>query len=436
MLRVLIITYYWPPSGGAGVQRWLKFVKYLRDFGIEPIIYTHSNGEIPSVDESLMKDVPEGITVLKQPIWEPYGFYKKLLGKKSNEKINTGFLTEQKKSKQIESFSVFVRGNFFIPDARKFWIKPSIIYLTDYLSQNKVDAIISTGPPHSMHLIALGLKKKLPHLPWLADFRDPWTNIDFYKELKLTSWADQKHKKLENQVLTSADVVLSIGQTLSEELKELGAKHVTTITNGFDQEDLPSTKPVLDQKFTIAHIGSMTKTRNPKVLWQALGELVKENPDFSAELAIKLVGKADVHVMETIQQFGLEKHLHKIDYIPHQEVILEQQKSHILLLVVNAAPNAKGILTGKVFEYLAAQRPIIAIAPEDGDLASIIDQTKTGKVFPDQSENCSALKQHLLERFTERNNAYKADPEKYLNYSRKHLTMQLSEVIKEVVNRH
>jgi hypothetical protein len=271
------------------VQRWLKFVKYLRDFGIEPIIYTHSNGEIPSVDESLLKDVPEGITVLKQPIWEPYGFYKKLLGKKSNEKINTGFLTEQKKPKRIESFSVFVRGNFFIPDARKFWIKPSTNYLTDYLKNNPVDAVISTGPPHSMHLIAMGLKKNFPDLPWIADFRDPWTNIDFYKDLKLTTWADKKHKRLEREVLQTANTVITIGKTLGNELVELGAKKCVVIHNGFDESDLPQEghQPPLDSKFTIAHIGSMNKARNPNVLWQALSELVKENSEFSEITPIK-----------------------------------------------------------------------------------------------------------------------------------------------------
>jgi glycosyltransferase involved in cell wall biosynthesis len=435
MTKVLIITYYWPPSGGAGVQRWLKFVKYLRDFGIEPIIYTHSNGEIPSVDLSLEKDIPQGIEVLKQPIWEPYGFYKKLMGKKSNERINTGFLTEQKKPKRTEGFSIWVRGNFFIPDARKFWIKPSTKFLTEYLTQNKVDAIISTGPPHSMHLIALGIKKQFPQLPWIADFRDPWTNIDFYKDLRLTKWADQKHKRLEKEVLSTANAVLSVGQTLSQELKDLGAKRVITITNGFDEEDLPKSKPILDEKFTIAHIGSMTRTRNPIVLWKALQELEKENSDFASQLQIKLVGKADIYVMETLRQYELEKFLNKIDYIPHQEVIAEQQKSHVLLLVVNDAPNAKGILTGKVFEYLAAQRPILAIAPEDGDLARVIQETQTGKVFADRTENYSALKKHLLDRFAKRHNNFNEDPEKYLNYSRKHLTMQLSEVIKEVVNR-
>jgi glycosyltransferase involved in cell wall biosynthesis len=434
MIKVLIITYYWPPSGGAGVQRWLKFVKYLRDFGIEPIIYTHSNGEIPSVDESLVKDVPEGVLVLKQPIWEPYGFYKKLLGKKSNEKINTGFLTEQKKPKRIESFSVFIRGNFFIPDARKFWIKPSTNYLSDYLKNNPVDAVISTGPPHSMHLIAMGLKKKFPTLPWIADFRDPWTNIDFYKDLKLTIWADKKHKRLEREVLQTANTVITVGKTLGEELVSLGAKKMVVIPNGFDESDLPKEeqKPSLDSKFTIAHIGSMNKARNPAILWQALSELVNENNEFSKELSIKLVGKVDYLVQQQLKAFQLDTYLNKIDYIPHSEVIVEQQKSHVLLLVVNDAPNAKGILTGKIFEYLAAQRPIVAIAPKDGDLAEVLQKTETGVVFEDHTTQVDSLKSHILELFQNRHLPYIAN-QNFMQFSRRNLTKELAEVVRGVV---
>ena len=200
MKRVLIISYYWPPSGGAGVQRWLKFVKYLRSFGWEPVVYTPENPEFPETDLSLAKDIPPGLEVIKQPIWEPYDTYKKLLGQKKEDKINAAFLSEKKKNSMLENFSVWVRGNFFIPDARKFWIRPSVKFLLNYLETNPVKAVISTGPPHSMHLIAMALAKKIK-LPWLADFRDPWTNIDFYKDLRLSARADARHKKLEKKVL-------------------------------------------------------------------------------------------------------------------------------------------------------------------------------------------------------------------------------------------
>ena len=178
MKRVLIITYYWPPAGGSAVYRWLKFTKYLREFGWEPVIYTAENGEYTELDPDNVKDIPSGVTVLKQPIWEPYNFYKRFIGQKKTEKINVGFLTEKKKPALAERISVWVRGNFFIPDARCFWVKPSVKYLSAWLAKNPVDMVISSGPPHSMHLIAMKLKKQF-NLPWIADFRDPWTNIDF-----------------------------------------------------------------------------------------------------------------------------------------------------------------------------------------------------------------------------------------------------------------
>src|SRR6218665_101383 len=224
MKKVLVITCYWPPAGGAGVQRWLKFVKYMRDFGWEPVVYTAENGEMPVVDESLQKDVPPGLTLLKTPIWEPYTIYKRFIGRKKEDKINASFLSENKKTGLAEKISVWVRGNFFIPDARRFWIKPSIRYLQDYIRKENIQYVISTGPPHSMHLIARGLKKGNPSIKWIADFRDPWTNIDFYEKLMLSGPADRKHHTQELSVLRQADLVLSIGESMSLEFEEICRK--------------------------------------------------------------------------------------------------------------------------------------------------------------------------------------------------------------------
>ena len=426
MKKVLIITYYWPPSGGAGVQRWLKFVKYLREFGWEPIVYTPENAEMPSLDNSLIKDVPEGVEVLKTPIWEPYDAYKKLVGQKKEEKINAGFLSENKKPKRTEKLAVWVRGNFFIPDARKFWIKPSVEYLKNYLKDNPVDVIISTGPPHSMHLIAKEIKRSL-EIKWVADFRDPWTNIDFYKDLMLSNAADKKHKRLEKEVIQEADVVLSVGATMGKELTELGAKRSEVITNGYDIEE--NVEPVvLDNKFSIAHIGTMTKSRNPTILWEILSSLAEENEKFKNRLEIKLVGKVDVTVMDSIEKFNLSSYVRKIKYLPHNEVVLEQRKSHLLLLVINDTPNAKGILTGKFFEYMSSGRPTLCIGPNDGDVAEIMRETEAGSVF--ESKDGEALKQYILKSF-EGNSAFKTNSfvEKY---SRKLLTKKLVSILDSI----
>lgn len=404
MKKVLVITYYWPPAGGAGVQRWLKFVKYMRSFGWEPVVYTALNGEMPVIDRSLEKDVPEGLSVLRTEIWEPYSIYKRFIGRKKEDKINASFLNENKKGGLAEKISVWIRGNFFIPDARRFWIKPSIRYLSDYIQTNTITHVISTGPPHSMHLIALGLKKKFKQLRWLADFRDPWTNIDFYEKLMLSSWADKKHHRQEMSVLKEADIVLSIGNAMNEELREMyldaGGENPSkfrVITNGFDAEDVSNSEVLKDKKFSVAHIGTLVKDRNPEVLWQVLQDLVKNNLEFKKQLEIKLVGKVDFYVKEQLKAYGLQKYIRMIDYLPHAEVIEEQRRSRVLLLLVNNTKNAKGILTGKFFEYMASGSPILAIGPVDGDLAAILRETNTGLIS--DFEDKETLRKNILAWF-------------------------------------
>lgn len=435
MKRVLVITYYWPPSGGAGVQRWLKFVKYLNHFGWEPVVYTAENGEMPVIDLSLEKEIPKNTTVLKTKIWEPYSVYKAFIGKKQNEKINASFLSENKKPSLTEKISVWIRGNFFIPDARKFWIKPSIKYLKQYLKNNPVDAIISSGPPHSMHLIALGLKKEFPQVKWVADFRDPWTNIDFYNELMLTAVSDNKHRSLEKEVLINADSVISIGSGMNEEFKQILGSNpdkFTVITNGYDEDDLYTGVLEKDKKFSIAHIGTLVKSRNPETLWKVLKELTESNADFSSNLEIKLVGKVDYYVNERLKHFQLDRYVRKIDYLPHNEVIKEQQKTKVLLLLVNNTPNAKSILTGKIFEYLAANVPILAIGPTDGDLAAILNKTKSGLIsdFDDEIQ----LKKNILQLYNHYD--FKSNQDEIKKYSRRELTRTLSELLNKLCNKN
>tara|TARA_Y100001978_G_scaffold58735_1_gene52900 strand:- start:113 stop:1399 length:1287 start_codon:yes stop_codon:yes gene_type:complete len=428
MKRVLIITYYWPPSGGAGVQRWLKFVKYLRSFNWEPIVFTIENGEFPVLDYDLNKEIPDGVEVLKVPAWEPYKMYKLFSGKNKTDGINSGFLSEKKGSSLVESLSKWIRGNLFIPDARKFWIKPANQFLNHYLQNNAIDVIISSGPPHSTHLIGLSLKNKF-QIPWLSDFRDPWTNIDFYKDLKLTKIADQKHKKLENDVLVQSDIVLTIGKQLSKELKTLGAKRVEIIENGFDPQDfLDDTNHELDEKFSIAHIGSFTPSRNHLVLWKALSHLVDEQEEFKSKLEIKLIGKVDYSVLQSIKDFGLDTYLKKIEYVSHSEVIKHQKTSKLLLLMVNNTPNAKGIVTGKVFEYMASKRPILAIGPKDGDLGEILTQTSSGIVCDyDNVENLSSTIWRIFKDDTKFENNISL-------YSRVKLTEKLVNLLNEVIS--
>ena len=378
MKRVLIITYYWPPSGGSGVQRWLKMSKYLPEYGWQPVIYTTKDAEYPITDPTLEKDVAPEAEVIRRPIVEPYNFYKKFLGLKKQEKIKAGFASESKKSGWKERLSVWIRGNFFIPDARCWWVKPSVRYLKHYLKEQPVDAIISTGPPHSMHLIAQKLKKTL-NILWIADFRDPWTEIDFYDELHLTRWADRKQHKLERQVLTQADEVVTVSWNWAKGLERLGNRDVQVIQNGYDWVFNPTEeKPTLSEAFTLTHLGVIGPARNAPTLWQALRELKEEIEGFGKSLKIRLVGQVDQSVVQNLDTCGLTENTELITHVPHDEVKRIQDTTQILLLLVNNAPNAKGILTGKLYEYLASGRPILAIGPEDGDAARLLKETQAG----------------------------------------------------------
>lgn len=433
MKKVLIVTYYWPPSGGAGVQRWLKFTKYLRNFGWEPVIYTVENGEYPETDFSLLKDIPENILVIKKPIWEPYHLYKKFIGQKSTEKINTGFLTEKKKPGLAEKISVWMRGNLFIPDARRFWINPSVKFLSEYLKSNPVDALITTGPPHSLHLIGLQLKKKL-NIKWLADFRDPWTNIDYYADLMLTKRSDRKHHQLEKEVLSNADAVTVVGLTMQKEFETAYNRKVITLTNGFDEDDKPKDEIIPDKKFSIAHIGSMTKTRNAVVLWKALKELLAEIHDLKNHLEIKLVGKADIAATKSLEENGLMPYFNKINYLPHDAVTSVQQHAQVLLLVINRTKNAKGILTGKLFEYLLAHRPILCIGPTDGDASSIIREVKGGEIIDyDDYISCKNVVKKYFELYLKNNLI--SESRNLEKYSRKNVTGKLAEILSEMVSK-
>ena len=401
MKRVLIITYYWPPSGGSGVQRWLKMSKYLPENGWQPVIYTTKDAEYPIVDPSLEKDVVPEVEVIRRPIIEPYTLYKKFLGIKKEDTIKAGFASEKKKSGWKENLSVWIRGNCFIPDARCWWVKPSVRYLKEYLKAHPVDAIISTGPPHSMHLIAMKLKEATG-LPWIADFRDPWTEIDFYDELRLTSWADRKHHKLEHEVLTKADKIVTIGWECAKGLGRLGNRNVKVIQNGFDWElDPNEEKTPLTNEFTLTHLGVVGPARNAPVLWQALQELKNEVNGFDKTLKIRFVGHVDQSVIDNLRACDLLENAEFVAHVPHNEVKLFQESSQVLLLLINNAPNAKGIVTGKLYEYLASLRPILCIGPEDGDAARILDKAHAGTTV--DFDNKERMKEVVLDYYSKYN---------------------------------
>lgn len=427
MKKVLIITYYWPPAGGPGVQRWLKFAKYLRNFDIEPIIYTPENPDYPIIDNSLLETIPAGITVIQKPIFEPY-FFAKLFSKKQTSKISSGIIEDAKEQGLLQKAFLYIRGNYFIPDARKFWIKPSVKFLKTYLKENSIDTIITTGPPHSLHLIGLELKKS-EAIKWIADFRDPWTEIGYHKKLKLSASAQAKHKHLEIAVLNNADQIITTSFKTREEFSNKTSKPITVITNGYDEEIIEKTQ--LDKKFTLAHIGSLLSERNPENLWNVLKELIDENQQFSHDLQLKLVGTVSETVVRSIKDHGLEPYLNLVGYVSHKEANALQRSAQVLLLIEINSEETKGIIPGKVFEYLAAKRPIIAIGPKDWDVNEIINQTSTGISFMYQDHQ--NLKDQILKYYK----LFKQDSLEIASvdiekYSRRNLTEDLANLIKDI----
>lgn len=423
-MKVLLITYYWPPAGGSGVQRWLKFVKYLPSFDVTPVVYTVKSPDYAIEDESLLSEVPGNIQVIRESIWEPNLILSRFNLKEKQKSVgfieaNPSFL-----GRQIQ----YVRANYFIPDARKFWIKPSVKKLIPFVLENDIDVIITTGPPHSLHMIGAEIKKKTG-VKWLADFRDPWTNIDYFHSLPLTQKAKEKHYKLETMVLKEANAVTVVGNSMKEEFSDRN-NHVHVLTNGFD--DPSKTEEVLlDKEFSICHIGMMNADRNPKVLWQALKELVEASADFKKDLVVKLIGKCDQEVYQSVSKAGLKSHVSYVDYVPHKEVLKFQHAAQVLLLAVNNVPSAKSLVTGKIFEYLQSKRPVIGIGPVDGDLAGILNDTGAGQVI--DFEDISSLKELIKNYYSLfKKGQLRGESRNIERYHRKHLSRELAEILKSL----
>ena len=419
-MKVLIITYYWPPAGGSGVQRWLKFVKYLRQFDIDPIIYTVENPNYPKEDNSLLYEVPKDIQVLKQPIWEPTDllFWKKKKSSKTGvSNINKGGLLS------------FIRGNFFIPDPKIFWVKSSVKFLNDYIRNHKIDTVISTGPPHSMHLIAQKLYQK-NDVKWIADFRDPWSDLYYANDFNQLSFAKKKNQKLEKIVLQNADCILTVSKTLKNDFSK-NASRVEVITNGFDEEVLQTKEINLDKKFSISYIGLLPKQSNPKALFSVLQEICEENNEFKNDLQLNFIGDISDEVKAEINLNSLENNTKFVGYVSHQKAIEYQKKAQVLLLLIPNVKKSEGILTGKLFEYLTAQRPILAVGPSKGDLSEILKETNAGNVI--DFEDKEMLKSSILALYRQyTKDDLVVNSKNIYKYHRKELTKQLASIIKSL----
>ena len=444
MKRLLIITYYWPPTGGSGVQRWVKFSKYLPEFGWQPVVYTPENPEQLARDESLLADIPACAEVVKTRILEPYELYRRLTGGKKGEGEVNPVNAQQKNWKQ--RLSLWVRGNCFVPDPRIGWVRPSVRFLKKYLAEHPVDAVVTTGPPHSVHLIGLGLKKALG-LRWIADFRDPWTEMFYYKHLGLGPAADRRHHRLEQAVLDGADAVISVSPPVAADFRAKTQTPVVLITNGFDEDDFaeagePSSgapgvqffpdpengsEKILDTpapqrsrtKVRLVHTGLFAADGNPINLWDALAERCAADPAFRERLQIRLAGKVDAAVTEAVRARGLGGNLVELGYLPHDETVREQRAADILLLPLRREPEYAKVLPGKIFEYLAARRPVLGIGQEDGAAAAVLRDAAAGQMFDwDKKDELLAFL-----------DAEHPQTEGIEKYTRRALTAQLAELL-------
>lgn len=452
MKKVLIITYYWPPSGGSGVQRWLKFAKYLPEYGWEPVIYTPENPEPNAVDTTLLKEIPQNLTVLKTKILEPYGIYKFLSGKKSDEKIEANIVAGKKSKSVAGSLFAFIRGNLFIPDPRCLWIRPSVRYLKKYLKENKIDAIISTGPPHSMHLIAKRVSKKCG-VKWIADFRDPWTGIFYFKHLKMSGFALKRHQKLERSVLESAHRIIAVTENMARDFSHhTQADKIKVVQNGYDPADFAQAPQIeqlpeyeaIKNKFLLLHTGIMADNGNPDVLWRVLGNLCRKDAKFRERLQIRSMGQVDRSVTEDVAKYGLQNNFIHSGYVPHSIIPTWQMAGDLLLLPLRKEPEAAGILTGKFFEYLAAGGEIMAFGPPDGELAKALADTAGGTIHEWNDEK--GVEDAVLasyNRYCERvlkNPDYKRENSRTkeidtnrVKYSRKNLAGEMAGIMNELL---
>ena len=440
MKRVLVVTYYWPPSGGSGVQRWVKFAKYLPQEGWQPVIYTPENPEYTAIDHTLEAEIPHTVEIIRRPITEPYDLYRKLMGKGASTDMKTltagasgGAVTEISSGKKSfkQRLSLWIRGNLFVPDPRVGWVKPSVRFLKKYLAEHPVDVIVTTGPPHSMHLIGQRLHKELG-LPWIPDFRDPWSRMYYLKHLPMSARTWRRLRSMEQSVLDDCSTVLAVTPLVQEEFQAQTKTPVAMITNGYDGGDFEqAVEP--DGFFNVVHTGLFAADGNPLNLWKALGIKAWADADFKAALRLRLVGKVDREVYDAIAEAGLKDNVVDLGYRDHLTAVREQLAATMLVLPLRNDPEYRPILPGKLFEYLASRRPVLGIGQEDGAMARVLANTGAGVTAG--WDNLEAMRD-FIDKAWEQFKAGGVPPVEgdIARFSRRSLTRELAALLERVSN--
>lgn len=435
MKKVLIITYYWPPAGGPGVQRVLKFAKYLPEFGWQPIILTVKNGEYPAIDETLASDIPESCRVYKTKSLEPNFLYKKFTGMDNDMSIPVAVLAE-KDVNWKKKIANWIRLNLFIPDAKIGWLPFAVKKGKKIIKREKPDIIFSSSPPPTVHLIAMKLAK-WSGIKWVADFRDPWTKIHYYENQERIKISQKLDSKYEREVLNNAVVITSISQLYIEDdfAKKVSSKKCINIPNGYDESDFSNfTSETIDnKKFVIMHLGVVGEERNPTNLFKAIKIFTSSGKINAKNFSLVFVGDIDSSVKDSIEDYKITEFVEIIPYLPHKEALEYTQKASVMLLLVTQSERNRRIIPGKTFEYMRTGKPILALGPEDGEVAGIITHTNTGTVISyDNFEKIYNTILYFYNLWVK--NKLKINPisNTILSYSRKNLTKKLVNVFENI----
>ena len=431
MKKVLIITYYWPPAGGIGVLRCLKIAKYLRDNGWEPVIFTSTASEYEFLDDRNHTDVPENLEVHRIKGFNPTALFKRISGRAAEKPLLDIIANSSRSNNLIDNIGIWIRGNFFIPDARMFWAKPAEKAIRDWLMTNQCDALFSDGPPHTNTLVALKIANAFD-IPWLADFQDPWTQADYYAHMKITPWAHKVHRKWESRALERANFICIASPSWADDLKALGRNDAEVLYYGYDEADFENYEPIHNTGLTIFHGGLLGKDRRPRPLIDALSNLKETIIEQRGHLEIRLAGSVDQAVIDDFENAGLGGHLNILGLIPRQEVLAEMAKASILLLPINDAPNAKGRIPGKLFEMVRSKKPIIALGQRNGDVAQILSATGAGETF--EYDDSKEVQQYISDFISNHPRAMQESTLLAIDFSNERLTKQVSGWLDAIVS--
>ncbi len=433
MKSALILTYYWPPAGGPGVQRWLKFVKYLEEFGWKAHILTVKDGTYSALDEGLEKEVPGNITVYKTKSRDPFRFYNLLKGKKDGS-VSVALININKKKSLVDRLAMYIRSNFFIPDARKGWVPYAYKEALRIIEEDNIDLIVTTGPPHSTHLTGLKIKKKTG-IKWLADLRDPWTTVYYNDVFPRTDRTRKIDKKYEDDVLRYADAISVVSPGMQKEFSSRN-NNVQVVMNGFDLIDmkLAGNAPDGDAKFCLTYAGNFKPNQHIPEIWDGICELINEDEGFGKDFRLRFVGNVDASVPDYFAEKRLEENLDLVSYVPHAEVTRLMAGSDILLFVVPQSRNNKLIITGKLFEYLASGTPVLSVGPTDGDAAGILTETGREKMlaYIDKQEFKQKLMQLYLDWKAKGGKLDRLDISMLDKYSRKSSARKISGIMNNI----